>query len=115
MPRTWRLHLRSVRALTIPFLAFASVPLIRLVDGCTDTPLDPRCSVFLLFTFGRVSCSRRRAHCVLPHCESYISLFPPLFLADSAAYLIHELNVTPSFPEKCLSLTLLTAPCDPDE
>ena len=85
------------------------------MDGCTDTPRLSRCFVFLLFTFGRVSCSRRRAHCVLPHCESYNSLLPPLFLADSAAYLIHDLNVTPSFPEKCLSLTLLTAPCDPDE
>lgn len=35
----------------------------------TDTMWASRHSVFPLFTFGRVSCSRRRAPCVLLRCE----------------------------------------------
>jgi hypothetical protein len=68
--------------------------------------------------FGRVNCLRRRARYVLPQCESveHIQYFFLLLITLLLRHCIADprINGTLSFPEKCLSLTLLTVPCDPD-
>jgi hypothetical protein len=60
---------------------------ISLLTGwMADTTWAYRHSVFQLFMFGRVSCSQRRAHCVLPLCEHSLERASmPLFalVADS--------------------------------
>jgi len=69
----------EVRARLIYWCTFAGVLHWPIEGRMTDAHGFSRRSVFPLFIFGRVSCSRRRVHCVLPHCEFFSSGLGALF------------------------------------